>query len=309
MSRKSAEKQPRALEPTVSDAVRKYLTASRSPSTVAAYVADLNHFLKHGGQLPATPHVAAEYLAHLAESCSMATVKRRAAAITAAHAELGAASPCHSELVRTLLKGIARTRASLTAKGKRPLLARDVVRAVRGLQGLAGLRDRAMLMLGFAGAFRRSELVAIQVEDISRRRGGIVVRLGRGKTDQEGRGREVAIPRGQGRRCPVMALERWLTAAKIESGPVFRRLTRYGEPTHHPLSGGAVAVAVKRCVARLGLDPRGYGGHSLRAGYVTTAAIKGIPLWQVKRQTGHSRDTTVECYIRAPKQHASRSLL
>jgi integrase len=307
---KNSKKRKREARPNgrVSHVVRKYLRASKSPSTVRAYLADLQHFNASGFHVPERPERVAKYLAQLADERTFSTVKRRAAAITAAHRELGYASPCHSDLVRSTLKGISRMNPG-SPNRVRPLLAAEVQRAARGLKGLKGLRERAMLMLGFAGAFRRSELVAIDVEDLTTRGRDLVVTLWRSKTDQNAAGRQVVVPRGPRGRCPVEAVQAWLRASAIREGPVFRRLTRYGDVTQMRLDPAAVCAAVKRCAAALGLDPKLYGGHSLRSGYVTTAALQGMPLWQVRLQTGHKRDSTVECYVRVPASATTPRLL
>lgn len=292
----------------VSYVVQKYLRASKSESTRRAYLADLRHFNACGFSVPARPERVARYLAQLADTRTLSTVKRRAAAITAAHRELGHSSPCHTDLVRSVLKGISRMNPG-SPNRVRPLLAAEVLRATRGLKGLKGLRERAMVMLGFAGAFRRSELVAIDVEDLRTRGHHLVVNLRRSKTDQSGSGRQVVVPRGIRGRCPVEAVEAWLKRSAIREGPVFRRLTRYGRVTDVRLDAAAVCALVKRCAAALGLNPRLYGGHSLRSGYVTTAALEGIPLWQVKQQTGHSRESTVEAYLRVSASTTTPRLL
>jgi integrase len=140
-------------------------------------------------------------------------------------------------------------------------------------------------------------LVALDVEDCGVRGRDLIVRLRRGKTDQEGEGREVVIPSGKAS-CPVHALREWLRKARIRTGPVFRRVSRDGLVSTVRLPAGAVAQVVKMAAQGLGLDPNLYAGHSLRAGYVTTAALSGVPLWQIKKQTGHSTETMVETYVR-----------
>ena len=290
----------------VSERVMKYLSASRSANTVKSYAADLKDFFGWGGRVPAKPERVAEYLAELAETLAYATIKRRTAALTLAHHERNFPSPCHAELVRSTLRGIRRRKPG-APKRMRPMLAEQVMAAVKGERGIKGARDRALMMLGFAGAFRRSELVALNVEDLGMRGAQMVVTIRSSKTDQEARGRVVVVPKGSRKsRCAVEATVAWLETAGIAAGAVFRPINRHGTVLEKRLSAGSVGVVVKRSAAKLGLDPRHYGGHSLRAGYVTTAALKGVPLWRVREQTGHSRETMVECYIRVPGDGTQR---
>ncbi|WAI83045.1 MULTISPECIES: site-specific integrase [Achromobacter] len=170
-------------------------------------------------------------------------------------------------------------------------------------------RDRALLLIGFAGAFRRAELVAIQCEHISTVNEGIEIELRRSKTDQEGAGRMVFIPRAKGARCPVEALEQWKALAGIESGYVFRRVTRHDTIGENALTDQSVALIVKASYRRIGSDPQFVSGHSLRAGYVTTAAMSGLQLFQIKQQTGHRSTATLVQYIRPLDRRAIPSLL
>jgi integrase len=160
------------------------------------------------------------------------------------------------------------------------------------------LRDRALLLVGFAGAFRRSELVAIDYDRVRRSIDGLTVTVPRGKSDQEGHGREVLIPNGSTTACPVKALDDWLSASAITEGAMFRSLSKGGRVGPKRLLPDAVAVIVKRRVMEAGLDPAMYSGHSLRAGFATCAAAAGMPIWQIKAQTGHATDAMVGRYIR-----------
>ena len=155
------------------------------------------------------------------------------------------------------------------------------------------IRDRALLLIGFAGAFRRSELSAVNCNWIERTEQGIVLTLPRSKTDQEGRGRSVAIPRVGGPICPVAALDAWLQASGIVDGPLFRPVSKAGKVLESRLSASAVAIIVKQRAAQIGLDPERYSGHSLRAGFATSAAAAGLSVWQIKGQTGHVSDAVV----------------
>ena len=159
-------------------------------------------------------------------------------------------------------------------------------------------RGPAHLLIGFAGAFRRSELAAINCNDICTRESGVLIRIPRSKTDQEAEGRAVHIPRVGGLLCPVAALEQWLLISGITEGPLFRPVTKGGNVLPARISCEAIACILKNRVRAIGCDPSRYSGHSLRAGFATAAARLGVPLWRIRAQTGHQSDSMLERYIR-----------
>jgi integrase len=162
-----------------------------------------------------------------------------------------------------------------------------------------GLRDRALLLVGFAGAFRRSELVSLDVADLEFTGGGLIVTLRKSKTDQEGRTRRLGIPYGSSEQtCPVRSERAWLESAHITHGPVFRSLDRFHRVQPKRLSDKAVALVVKRRAKAVGLDPARYAGHSLRAGLATSAAAAGASERVIMSQTGHRSAEMVRRYIR-----------
>jgi integrase len=164
---------------------------------------------------------------------------------------------------------------------------------------LVSVRDKALLLIGFAGAFRRSELVALQVEDVEWVDGGVMVMISKSKTDQEGAGQEIGIPYGSSTdTCPVTALQEWLRAAEITSGPIFRRIDQWGNLGVNALHPGTVADIVKKRVSVLGLDPALFAGHSLRAGLATSAAQNGASELVIMAQTRHKSSAMVKRYIR-----------
>jgi integrase len=165
--------------------------------------------------------------------------------------------------------------------------------------GMIGARDRALILLGFAGAFRRSELVALEVGDCAFGNDGLTVNLRKSKTDQEGQGRKVGIPYGSNpETCPVRVLQSWMEEAGITSGPLFRSLNRHGRVKAGRLSGLDVARIVKKLADRAGLDAAKYAAHSLRAGHATSAAIAGASERSIMNQTGHRSVQMVRRYIR-----------
>jgi integrase len=159
-------------------------------------------------------------------------------------------------------------------------------------------RDRALLLIGFAGGFRRSELVGLDCADIERVCQGVVITLRRSKTDQEGAGRKIGIPYGRTRHCPVVAFDNWLSMSGIDHGPVFRPVDRHGRIAPGELSGEAVSLILKERVAAAGIDASSFSGHSLRAGFATSATQACVSTLKIRAQTGHASDAMLSRYIR-----------
>jgi integrase len=249
--------------------------------------------------LPADPATVALYLTDAAERLKPATLTRRAAAISVRHGEAGLPSPTRDPRVRTILSGIRRTHGTAQRKAT-PATIGDIRRMVAHLPNtVSGARDAALLLVGFAGALRRSELTAINWGDIRTRDEGLEILVRHSKTDQEGRGRRVAIPYGSDEQtCPVRSLERWREHLSATRGAVFRSVNRHGGIGTARLSDTAVNGIVKRAAATAGLDPSVYSGHSLRAGFATTAALNGASERQIANQTGHRSMETLRDYIR-----------
>jgi integrase len=278
--------------------VAEYLDAGTARSSRAAFRADLAHFDAWGAVLPCSPTTVAEYLAAHAEELSAATLSRRLASISKAHGLLSAANPVQSELVRATLRGIRRAHG-VPQRQARPLIRDDLFLVLESMpEGLRAIRDRALLLVGFAGALRRSELVGLDTFDIEHVRKGIVLHLRRSKTDQNGIGQQLAIPYGRTKWCPVSRLDEWMQAAKISFGPVFRPVDRHGIASVSRLSGEAVARIVKDRAVAAGLERNAYSGHSLRAGFATSAAALGLPAWQIRAQTRHASEAMLNRYIR-----------
>jgi integrase len=248
--------------------------------------------------LPADPIVVAAYLAYLdAEGLSPGSLHVALAAISDRHRAAGLRSPCEAPAVVEVWRGIRATRGT-AQRGKEPLSPVELRAMVDYLgDDPIGVRDRALLCLGFAGGFRRSELVALRVEDLEFRPQGLLVNVARSKTDQEGRGALVPIHASGGPCCPVASLSAWIRLARINAGVVFRSV-RWGRIGAAPLSGRTVALIVKRCAARVGLDTRELAGHSLRAGFATTAAMEGASLAEIGRVTRHASEDQIRKYIR-----------
>lgn len=285
-----------------------FALAARAEATIRAYGSDWRHFVRWAKErgldpLPATPDTVALYVADLAGQFKPSTITRRLSAISVAHQHAGHATPTADARVRSVMTGIRRTYGT-SPRQVAPATIGEIRRMVARLGASSiDVRDKAILLVGFAGAFRRSELVSLDVEDIVEHAEGLLVRVRRSKSDQEGRGDTKAIPFGSDpETCPVRALKAWLATAQVADGPVFRPVDRHGTVGDSRLSGKAVASVVKRSAERASLDGDAYGGHSLRAGFVTTAAAHGATERAIARQTGHAPDSAVlRTYIR----HAS----
>jgi integrase len=275
-----------------------YIRNATSDNTRRAYRSDLDHFTAWGGTIPCNANAVATYLADHATLLAVSTLVRRLATIRKAHGAIGAQSPTQSTLVQSTMKGIKRLHAKPQRVAK-PLLVEDLFQILSTLgESPKDMRDRALLLLGFAGGFRRSELVALQTGDLEQVRQGLVVRINRSKTDQAGTGRKIGIPFARGQHCPVQALEAWTALLYPQEGPLFRGVTRHGHISDHQLSGEGVGLIIKERIARIGHDPEDYSGHSLRSGLATSAASAGVPSWKIRQQTGHTTDTMLSRYIR-----------
>ena len=283
----------------------RFAQASKSAATIRAYRCDWRDFsawceCRALVALPASAETIALYVSDLAGWAKVSTIGRRLSAISQAHQTAGHESPTRNAVVRTTMAGIRRT-LGVAQVGKTPVLTADLRRMVATLDAgrVIDARDRALLLVGFAGAFRRSELVGLDVEDITDGADGLTVLLRRSKTDQEGAGRRLGIPYGSNpSTCPVRAYRAWLEASGITEGPVFRPVTRYGAIGGERLSGKAVAVVVKRTLAAAGVNPATYAGHSLRAGLATSAAQAGASERSIMATTGHKSLPMVRRYIR-----------
>jgi site-specific recombinase XerD len=287
-----------ALAPFV-ESVTRYARASRAESTLRGYRSDWRDFehwcLRHRLEsLPATPATVAAYISACADlgKLKARSIQRRVSAIAAFHQVHGYTSPTSSAEVKLTVAGIRRT-LGVAQEGKAPTLTADIAAMVSHVPDkLLGARDRALLLIGFAGAFRRSELVALNVEDIEFREDGLKVTIRKSKTDQEGAGQVIGIACGT-KLCPVRALQEWLAAAQVTTGPIFR----HGRILER-MSPEAIAIVVKRYAAAAGLDPTRYAGHSLRAGLVTQAAMNGVQELAIMKQTRHKSSDVLRKYIR-----------
>lgn len=305
------------LPPQEVETAKGYIAGQLAEATRRAYVSDCRIFsawcaTRGIAPLPAAPEAVATFLAtEAAQGVKYATLSRRAAAINFLHETAALDSPTKSNLVRAALKGIRRSIGVAPVK-KAPATARKLVEMVRHCpETLQGRRDKALLLLGFAGAFRRSELVALTVEDLAEEASGYRVTIRQSKTDQEGKGQTIAITRGEVH-CPVAAVKAWLEAASITEGPVFRPVAKGGRVQREPLSTKSVAAIVKAYAKLAGFAPEEFAGHSLRAGFLTSAAEAGANIFKMVEVSRHRTIETVRGYVRSAelfKDHAGAGLL
>jgi site-specific recombinase XerD len=296
-----------ALEHLVERA-EAYAADSRSSSTQRAYANDFKAFevwcAKHGlSSTPATPATVAVYLSALADKGRKATsIERALAGIAWAQRARGFEWPKGHRAITQVMTGIRRQLG--VAPAQKLAVVDEVLSALVATldDSLIGKRDRALLTMGWFGAFRRSELVALTVADVMREREGMIVRVRRSKGDQEGKGAEKGIPyASHAPLCPVRSLDAWLEAAAITEGPLFRGIDPQGKVVEAGLHDRTVARIVQKTAERAGLDPKTFGGHSLRSGFATTAAKKGKSLDAIMRQTLHKSVEVARGYIRHAK--------
>lgn len=278
--------------------VRDYIQCALSSNTLKAYRADLDHYRVWGGVIPATSDMITAYLTDHAATLCIATLQRRLVAISRAHTMQGHPDPVKADLVKLTMRGIRRIHGKPQAQVS-PLLKEDMILLLSHTpNSLKGCRDRALLLLGFCAALRRSELAVVRVEDLEFTTQGIILTIPRSKTDQTGQGRRIGIPRGRGRICPVQSINDWITHSGAECGPLFRAITKGSVVSDDTLSDRAIADIIKHYAGKAGLNPERYSGHSLRAGLATSAAQNGVSSWKIRAQTGHRSDAMLARYIR-----------
>ena len=287
-----------------------YLVAADAPSTVRAYTADWKHFslwciARQQAPMPASPELVGDYLSDLGEGYARATLRRKVAAIARANRLAGYPLDTRNTSIRDVLRGIGRTHGA-PPKRAQALATEEVQRLVATcIEDLAGQRDRALILIAFAGALRRSELCAIEVDHITWKTRSLELLIPKSKTDAEAEGARIGIPRGKSEAtCPVRALRSWLQAAQIERGPVFRALTRHGTLRSAALSGEAVRLIVLKRARLAGikgtlLEP--ISPHGLRAGFVTSAYRNHVPDEEIMGHSRHRSLTTMRSYVRRSK--------
>jgi integrase len=289
---------------TLADRAEEYAENSKAKNTRRAYASDLRDFATFcdaQGEcaLPASPQITALYLTDLASRASTATIGRRMVAIAQAHKLAGLPNPIADPHVREISKGIRRTKG--TAQHKKAALTGDrlpEVLAQIDASTLKGKRDTALLLLTFALAGRRSEVAALNYEDIAASGQGLTVTIRKSKTDQAGAGREIGVPFTASKLCSVEALGEWLNASGIKEGALFRTFDGGGNLTANRIDPVDVARLVKRVTAAAGLKGD-FSGHSLRSGFITTAAnTKDVSEVDIQNVSGHRSVQILRGYVR-----------
>lgn len=286
--------------------LRAFADDAAATNTQRAYGSDWRHFESWCAEKRIAPvPIGADELALYLKSCveafglSVATTRRKLAAIADAHKRNGSPFEGNSWIVKNTMKRLQRENGR-PARGKSPLLVKDLRKMVlRCSNDIQGVRDKAVLLLGFAGALRRSELVNLDVEDISGAEEGLILTIRRSKTDQTGKGLRKGIPFGEhAETCAVRAVLAWMDLAHLSSGPLFRGITKNKKVRQSRLSDQVVALIVKKYSGEIGKQTDCFSGHSLRAGFATSASIAGASEASIQRQTGHQSLAVLRRYIR-----------
>lgn len=280
-----------------------FAESARAESTRRAYRSDWSSFstwcaARDLDALPAAPTTIGLYLTAQAATLKVATLSRKLSAIAVAHRMAGHGFDSRHPAIADVLAGIRRRKGSAQRQVE-PLTTDRLLQVLAGLgDDLGSLRDRGLLLVATAAALRRSELVALDVDDIVVEPEGLRVTVRRSKTDTEGRGAVVAVGRTGTSTCPASAYEAWLAAAGHTDGAAFRAVDRHGRRGGR-LSGSAVALIVKRRAAAAGLPAKNFAGHSMRSGFATSAARAGLSEFKIAEQTRHASLEVLRRYVRA----------
>ena len=287
-------------DPTDLQRQRDFLAAATADNTRRAYRSAIRHFLGWGGLLPCDEALVLRYLLAFAARLNPRTLSLRLTALSQWHRQQNFPDPAATHTVRKTLLGIARVHGKPKDKA-RALAVADMEKISDALArrgGLRARRDNALLQLAYFGAYRRSEVVALQVHDVVWLPEGIQLTLPRSKTDQEGQGIAKAIPFGSGACCPAGALRAWLDDAGIAAGPLFRAIDKLGRPGEAGLHEANVNSILRDAATAAGLSfAQQLSSHSLRRGMATAAWRAGADLRDIKRQGGWRHDATVQGYI------------
>jgi len=273
----------------------KNLKNSKATNTLRAYKADFKDFsafcVKNGlSSMPTEPKILSIYLTHLASNSKFSTLKRRIASISVIHKIKGHYLDTKHPIIMENLHGIKRARGT-NQKAKKPILINDLKSIINKIDEInqsekRKFRDKALILVGFSGGFRRSELVNIDYGDLEFVSEGVKIFIKRSKTDQSGEGMVKAIPYFDNKLfCPVTKLKDWIDFSEMKSGKIFE------------ISDKSVALIIKKYVSLSGLDPNKYSGHSLRSGFATSAAEFGVEERNIMAMTGHKTTQMVRRYI------------
>jgi len=285
------------------------LKNSKANNTVRAYKSDFKDFSLFCSQngfksLPADPKVVSLYLTHLSsKDIKLSTLKRRLVSIGIIHALKGQYLDTKHPIIVENIMGIRRRKGSLQ-KGKKPLLINNLKLLINVIdefnnEDLKKFRDRSILLIGFSGGFRRSEIVSLDYDDLNFVEEGLKINLKKTKTDQFGEGSLKGLPYfDNSQYCPVISIKKWIEISNIDSGPLFRRISKSKKLSKNRLSDQSVALLIKKYLKLAGIDNRNYSGHSLRSGFATSAAESGAEERSIMAMTGHKSTEMVRRYIK-----------
>ena len=284
------------------------LKSSKANNTLRAYKSDFKDFgvfcAKHGfNSMPTEPKVVSLYLTHLSASSKMSTLRRRLVSIGVVHKIKGHYLDTKHPVIVENLMGIKRKKGSIQS-GKKPILINHLKQIIniideQKIEKIKKLRNKTLILIGFGGGFRRTELVSIDHEDLDFVQEGVKITIKRSKTDQFGEGMIKGLPYFSNEKyCPVTNLKNWVTLSKIKTGPIFRRFAKGSILTSHRLTDQSVALIIKDCLKLAGIENQNFSGHSLRSGFATVAAESGADERSIMAMTGHKTTQMVRRYIR-----------
>ena len=290
------------------EATLNNLKSSKANNTLRAYKSDFKDFgtfcAKHGlNSLPSDPKIVSIYLTHLSKNSKISTIRRRLVSISMVHKLKGHYLDTKHPIITENLLGIKRVKGSVQ-KGKKPILInhlKSIINVIdeQNVQEIKKLRDRSIILIGFGGGFRRTELISIDHEDLEFVPEGLKINIKRSKTDQFGEGMTKGLPYFSNEiYCPVISLKRWLEISKIKSGPIFRRFSKGSLLTDKRLTDQSVVLLMKEYLNLAGIENKNFSGHSLRAGFATVAAESGADERSIMAMTGHKTTQMVRRYIR-----------
>jgi site-specific recombinase XerD len=284
------------------------LKLSKANNTLRAYKSDFKDFgafcAKHGfNSIPTEPKVVSLYLTHLSTNSKISTLRRRLVSIGVVHKLKGHYLDTKHPIIIENLMGIKRKKGSIQT-GKKPILInhlKEIINVIdeQKIEKIKKLRNRTLILIGFGGGFRRTELISIDYEDLDFVEEGVKITLRRSKTDQFGEGLVKGLPYFTNEKyCPVTSLKNWLSLSKIKTGPIFRRFAKGSILTSHRLTDQSVALIIKDCLKLAGIENQNFSGHSLRSGFATVAADSGADERSIMAMTGHKTTQMVRRYIR-----------
>ncbi len=284
------------------------LKLSKANNTLRAYKSDFKDFgvfcAKHGfNSIPTEPKVVSLYLTHLSASSKISTIRRRLVSIGMVHKLKGHYLDTKHPIIIENLMGIKRKKGTIQS-GKKPILINHLKQIIdviddQKVEKIKKLRNRTVILIGFGGGFRRTELISTDYEDIDFVKEGVKITLRRSKTDQFGEGMTKGLPYFSNEKyCPVTSLKNWLNLSKIKNGPIFRRFAKGAILTKHRLTDQSVVLIIKECLRLAGIENTNFSGHSLRSGFATAAAESGADERSIMAMTGHKTTQMVRRYIK-----------